>query len=96
MISLRTIRRFAAAHPEAADELIRWYRVASKARWNSLVDVRSTFPHADQFRSLLIFNIRHNAYRLIAKADYRANLVMVKELLTHSEYDRGNWKKWAR
>jgi predicted XRE-type DNA-binding protein len=35
---------------------------------------------------LLIFNIRHNYYRLIAKVDYRAKLLLVKEFLTHQEY----------
>ena len=31
----------------------------------------------------------------IAKVDYRAKLLMVKEFLTHKEYVRGGWKKWA-
>ncbi|MBI4902336.1 MAG: type II toxin-antitoxin system HigB family toxin [Acidobacteria bacterium] len=35
-------------------------------------------------------------YRLIVKVDYRARLLMVKEFLTHNEYMRGGWKKWAR
>ena len=43
-----------------------------------------------------MFNIRHNKYRLIVKVDYRANLLMVKAFLTHKQYERGEWKKWAR
>ena len=50
---------------------------------------------ADQYKSLLIFNVRHNTYRLIVKVDYRAKLLMVKAFLTHKEYDREGWKKWA-
>jgi hypothetical protein len=53
-------------------------------------------PDADQFKSLPIFNIRHNRYRQIVKVDYRAKLLMVKEFLTHNVYTRGGWKKWAR
>lgn len=49
----------------------------------------------DQFRNLLIFNIRHNTYRLIVKVDFRAKLLMIKEFLKHKEYERGGWKKWA-
>ena len=45
---------------------------------------------------MLIFNIRHNYCRLIVKVDYGAKLLMVKEFLTHDEYLRGGWKKWAR
>jgi mRNA-degrading endonuclease HigB of HigAB toxin-antitoxin module len=55
--------------------------------------VRQCFPDADQFQSLLIFNIRHNYYRLVVKVDYRAKLLMVKEFLTHTQYMRGDWKK---
>jgi mRNA interferase HigB len=96
VISRKTIRRFARLHADAAGELIRWIQVARRATWRGLAEVRQTFPDADQVRNLLIFNIRHNVYRLIVKVDYRANLLMLKELLTHSQYDKGDWKKWAR
>ena len=96
MISRATIKRFAALHADAADELHRWAQTAGRSTWRNLAEVRQFFPSADQFRSLLIFNIRHNYYRLIVKVDYRARLLMVKEFLTHTQYMRGYWKKWAR
>ncbi len=96
VISRRTLKEFAAAHADAAEELDRWFTISRKTQWRSLLDVRQAFADADQFKSLLIFNIRHNTYRLITKVDYRAKLLMVKAFLTHKEYDRGEWKKWAR
>jgi len=96
VISSATIKRFAALHTDAADELMRWNKAANNAVWRNLHEVRSHFPDADQYQSLLIFNIRHNYYRLIVKVDYRAKLLMVKEFLTHQEYMRGGWRKWAR
>jgi mRNA interferase HigB len=95
VISSKTIKRYAALHADAAEELLRWNKAASQAVWRNFYDVRLYFPDADQYRSLLIFNIRHNYYRLIAKVDYRAKLLMVKEFLTHKGYVRGGWKKWA-
>ena len=95
MISSAAIRRFAADHPDASEELLRWRKAASRCVWRDLADVRRVFPDADQYKSLLIFNIRHNHYRLILKVDFRAKLVMVKEFLSHTEYMRGGWKKWA-
>jgi len=65
-------------------------------RLRDVHEVRLHFPDADQYKSLLIFNIRHNYYRPIVKVDYRAKLMMVKEFLTHKEYTRGGWKPWAR
>jgi mRNA interferase HigB len=95
-ISSTTLKRHAALHADAAAELLRWKKAASHAVWRDIHEVRLLFPDCDQYKSLLIFNIRHNFYRLIVKADYRAKLLMVKEFLTHKEYTRGDWKKWAR
>jgi mRNA interferase HigB len=95
VISRTTVKRFAADHADASDELHRWWQTASHSTWRSLADVRQCYPDADQVQSLLIFNIRHNCYRLIVKVDYQAKLLMVKEFLTHTQYMRGGWKKWA-
>jgi len=96
VISSAAIKRYAALHADATEELLRWNKAASHAVWRDVHEVRVHFPNADQYKSLLIFNIRHNHYRLIVKVDYRAKLLMVKEFLTHKEYTRGGWKKWAR
>jgi mRNA interferase HigB len=96
VISSTTVKRYAALHADAADDLMRWNKAASHADWRDVHEVRLHFPDADQYKSLLIFNIRHNSYRLIVKVDYRAKLLMVKEFLTHKEYTRGGWKRWAR
>ena len=96
VISAATIKGYATLHADAADELLRWNKAARGSIWRSLRDVRGCFPDADQYHSLLIFNIRHNYYRLIVKVDYRARLLLVKEFLTHAEYSRGGWKRWAR
>ena len=85
VISSRTIKRYMVLHADAAEELLRWNRAASNAVWRDVNEVRLHFPDADQYKSLLIFNIRHNYYRLIVKVDYRAKLLMVKEFLTHKE-----------
>jgi mRNA interferase HigB len=95
VICRRTVRGFAAEYPDAAEELDLWFAVARRSQWRSLLDVRQAFADVDQVKSLLIFNIRRNRYRLIVKVDYRASLIMVKEFLTHKEYDRGGWEKWA-
>ncbi len=95
MLSKRRVLEFTREHTDAADELGSWFDVASKAAWRDLVDVRLNFVDADQVGRVLIFNIRRNMYRLVVKADYRSKLLMVKELLTHNEYDRKAWRNWS-
>lgn len=69
--------------------------MARSARWESLAEVRRNYPSADQVGAALIFNIRNDRYRLIATVVYRKQKLYVKALLTHKEYDRKEWMKWA-
>src|SRR5260370_521170 len=77
VISSTTIKRYAALHADAAEELLRWNKAPTHAVWREINDVRLLFPNADQYKSLLIFNIRHNYYRLVVKVDYQQRLVLV-------------------
>jgi mRNA interferase HigB len=42
---------------------------------------------------LVVFNIKGNAYRLIAEIFYESQVLLVRDVLTHAEYDRGGWKR---
>jgi mRNA interferase HigB len=74
-----------------------WFKIASKASWRSLEDVRKTFSHADGVavgdKTYTVFNICGNKFRLIVKIEYRSQLIFVKHVLTHAEYDKEGWKK---
>jgi mRNA interferase HigB len=80
---------------DVAAETRAWFKVARAAHWLSLEDVRQIFRDADQVGAALIFNIRGNRYRLIVTEVFAKQRLYVKALLTHKEYDRGEWKKWA-
>ena len=43
---------------------------------------------------LAIFNIGGSRYRLIVRMVFPYRRIYIKEFLTHSEYDKGRWKKW--
>jgi mRNA interferase HigB len=69
-----------------------WHKVAECSNWKSLVDVRSVYPHADFVDPYTVFNIKGDTYRLIVKIEYRWQMIFIKHLLTHTEYDREGWK----
>ena len=81
--------------PDVAEEVASWFKTAAAAHWDSIQDVRQSFPDADQVGEALVFNIRGNRYRLIATVFYPARTIYLKALLTHHEYDREEWKRWA-
>jgi mRNA interferase HigB len=56
-------------------------------------DLWSAFPSAHKVDDLIVFDIGGNKYRLIASVHFNRGKVYVRHVLTHSEYDRGKWKK---
>lgn len=95
VVSKRGLLELTRDKPEALEEAVAWHRVARAADWRNLMDVRKDFPSAGRVGDVLVFNLRHNRYRLIVRAAFRIRTLFVKTLLTHKEYDREEWKKWA-
>ena len=98
VISLKTLREFWKKHRDAQQPLRNCYRIARAAQWESLHDVRESFPSADVVRvqgrdSLTVFDICGNDYRLIVRIRYDYQLINVRCVLTHRDYDRDDWKE---
>ncbi len=55
-------------------------------------DVKRTFSDASLVGDKVVFNVAQNRYRLIAWVAYRAQEVFIKAILTHKDYDKGDWK----
>ena len=96
VISKPGLKRLIRKHPQSEAELLAWYKAARHASWNNLADVRTMFPAADLVGRVLIFNVLHNELRLIVVAVFQHQRLYVKALLTHKQYDRKEWMKWAR
>jgi mRNA interferase HigB len=93
VISRKKLKEAATRHRDLEGPLDAWFRIAKKASWKNLTDVRQTFSRADTVNKWTIFNIKGNQYRLIAEINYTFNRVYVRQVLTHAEYDRGGWKQ---
>jgi mRNA interferase HigB len=93
VISKSAWRKAVASDHTLESAIGEWHKVARCAAWASLVDVRKVYPHADFVDPYTVFNIKGNAYRLIVKIEYRWQMIFVKQLLPHDEYDKGDWKK---
>jgi len=93
VISRKRLKEAAQKHSDLAAPLDVWYRIAKKAKWTSLADVRNTWASTDLVERYTVFNIKGNDYRLIAEINFQTGRVFVRNVLTHAEYDRGRWKK---
>lgn len=93
VISRRALREFWAEHRDAAGPLRSWYGVMKCSRFSNPAQLKAVFGTADFVKDLTVFDIGGNKYRLIAYLDYRAQIVYVKHVLTHAQYDQGKRKK---
>lgn len=92
IISKRRLREFWNVHPDAQESLEAWYRTAKSAAWKNLAETRAVYPHADGVGGYTVFNIRGNTYRLIVTIEYALQIIYVRSVLTHREYDKGAWR----
>ncbi|MGH9760111.1 MAG: type II toxin-antitoxin system HigB family toxin [Blastocatellia bacterium] len=92
VLSKRALREFWELHADAQAPLMHWYNTTIAASWRSLADVRRSFANADQVGKCVVFNIHGNDYRLITKIKFERQIVYIRFVLTHSEYDQGRWK----
>jgi|SRR5579862_3685219 len=88
IVSKRTLRAFWERHPQAKVPLESWYRIAKRANWRHLADVRETYPHADLAGDLTVFNIKGNDYRLTVQIRYKYHAIYIKNIQTHAECDK--------
>ena len=93
IISRKALREFWESHPDAESPLMRWYKIVSKTDFKDFVELRKTFPTADLVNNLVVFNIGGNNYRLITSIHFNRGKLYIRDILTHAEYDKGNWKK---
>jgi mRNA interferase HigB len=92
VISRKTLKDFWNVHPDAENPLRSWFQLIRQGRYESFVDVKRVFGSVDWVGGQCIFNIGGNKYRLIAVFHFDRKRAYVRRVLTHSEYDRGDWK----
>jgi mRNA interferase HigB len=92
VIKRGTLEQFWLKHPDARPGLESWYAVVRNADWTTPAAMKQVYPNADIYGRRTIFNIAGNKYRLIARLNYRTQRVFVLYLLTHAQYDKGDWK----
>jgi mRNA interferase HigB len=92
VISRKSLRLFWEQHPDSENALARWFKIMERNDFATFEALRATFPTADKVGNLVVFNIVGNRYRLITAVHFNRRKVYVRYVLTHAEYDRGDWK----
>ena len=92
VISRKKLKQFAERYPVAEPPLDAWHKTVRQAMWRNFAGVRAVFPSADQVDRFTVFDIGGHKFRLIAVIHFNRGKVFVRQVLTHQEYDGGEWK----
>ncbi len=89
IVYLERLYQFAKLHADTRKSLATWQDIAENASWKTKQDVLIDFPKAKIIKNNRArFEISHNKYRLIVFINYEAEIVVIRFIGTHNEYDR--------
>jgi len=93
IISKKTLKDFYEQnlYKDSANSLEAWHQEVLKANWNNPNEVKKQFGNASVVGdNRVVFNIHGNKYRLIVKINYFAQIIFIRFIGTHKQYDNIN------
>ena len=74
--------------PALEQALKAWYREVKQARWSNANELKQKYCGASILKNgRIVFNICGNKFRLVVGVNYSLEVVYIKWLGTHTEYD---------
>ena len=94
IISKKTLREFWEKHKDSEQQLKSWFQETNSVEWKNPKQIKKEYPSASFLAdNRIVFNIKGNKYRLIVKINYDHNILWVRCIGTHAEYDKINATK---
>ena len=89
IIAKKILREFWEKHSDCEQQLKAWYKEANKAEWKNPNEIKLEYPSASILNdNRICFNIKGNNYRLIVRINYDYQIVWIRFIGTHKEYDK--------
>lgn len=87
VVSNRMLVDFANMHPRAHVPLQTWRKLLETSEYASFSDLKRTFNHVDKVGDYVVFDIAGNHYRIVAAIHFNTQMLFVRHVFTHREYD---------
>jgi mRNA interferase HigB len=89
VIAKSTLREFWLKHADSEQALKSWYQETEKSEWQHINDIKTGYPSASILANgRIVFNVKGNSYRLIVKINFAYQMIWIRFIGTHSEYDK--------
>ncbi len=91
VIAVRTLREF-WEKPDYADSetsLRSWYHDVKNSDWKNSNEIKLQYKNASIVGAgRVVFNINGNTYRLVVAIDYKFQVIFIRFIGTHQQYDK--------
>lgn len=85
----KTLRDFWEKHADSEQQLKSWYHEALKGIWKNFNELKKDYPTVSILEeNRACFNIKGNHYRLIVKINFKYQMMWIRFIGTHAEYDK--------
>lgn len=95
VIARRTLLRFVESlkgqegQKAAKGALDAWFQEAEHAQWRNSAELKQSYGTASIVSAdRAVFNIKGNDYRMVTAIDYQRQIVFIKWLGSHRDYDK--------
>jgi mRNA interferase HigB len=91
IIAFRKIREFFEnpLHADSEISLRAWFHDVKSADWNNFNELKQQYKNASIVgNGRVVFNIKGNSYRLVVAIDFDFQVIFIRFIGTHQEYDK--------
>ncbi len=89
VIAKKILHEFWEKHSDSKEQLKSWFQETSDSKWKGPKEIKKEYPSASFLAdNRVVFNIKGNKYRLIVRINYDYQMVWIRFIGTHAEYDK--------
>ena len=91
IIAFRTLREFyeKPEHADSETSLRSWYHDVKTATWSNSNELKQQYKNASIVgEGRVVFNIKGNSYRLVVAIEYEFQVIFIRFIGTHKQYDK--------
>jgi mRNA interferase HigB len=89
VVGTQVLHDFYQLHRDVEDQVQDWLAEAREASWQTTRDIKARYQTASFLSgNRVVFNLKGNKYRLLAVVSFKNQVVFVKKIGTHAEYDK--------
>lgn len=89
VLAKKTLRDFWFKYPDCEQQLKAWFKETEDAVWKNTNQLKKDYPSASiLINNRVVFNIKGNRYRLIVRINFNYQMVWIRFIGTHAQYDK--------